>query len=490
MKLIIKVLSSPYLWLAIILVFGWWVRMYKIDNPIADWHSWRQADTAAVARNFYQDGYTPFMPKGDDMSTVNESFLPNPNRLRMVEFPIYPTIVYWGYLINGGVDEQIARQVSAAFSLGSIVMVWLIAKRYFGKPTAMLAAGLMAFLPYNIYYSRTTLPEPSLVFFSLSAFYLIDRWIRENRWWQFGVGLVMAILALLTKPTAGFYWLPLLYVYWQQEKKIIPPWRYWLFGVLALLPFAAWRYQVSLYPEGVPNARWLFNGDGIRFKPAYWRWILDDRFRREILSVVGFVFLIVGLLKKVNPKEGWVMHLFALSAGLYLAVFATGNVTHDYYQYLIIPAVAIFTARGITTLIGGINDFIPRIYILPMVALFFSLMFYLTWFEVKGLYQVNNGPMVEAGIEADKILPKEAVVLAPYGRDSAFLYQTNRNGFAVADYPIADMATKMGVTHLVSLTLDAKTKWAIEKYQVVEQTPHFVIVDLRNAKPNFETPEP
>ncbi|MCX8008432.1 MAG: hypothetical protein N3A54_01875, partial [Patescibacteria group bacterium] len=41
------------------------LRMYKIHHPIADWHSWRQADTAAVARNFLRFGIDPLRPRYD-----------------------------------------------------------------------------------------------------------------------------------------------------------------------------------------------------------------------------------------------------------------------------------------------------------------------------------------------------------------------------------------------------------------------------------------
>ena len=36
------------IWL--ILVLGLIVRLYKLNTPLADWHSWRQVDTASVAR--------------------------------------------------------------------------------------------------------------------------------------------------------------------------------------------------------------------------------------------------------------------------------------------------------------------------------------------------------------------------------------------------------------------------------------------------------
>src|SRR5687768_12861301 len=146
--------------LIIIILLAFWVRLYKIDAPLADWHSWRQADTASVARHFYQHGFNPFIPKYDDMSGVAEEPIPNPNRYRFVEFPIYNSLVYLTYLINGGVDIKYARLVSILFSLGSIVFLYLIAKRYFGLTVGLLSAIVFAFLPFNIYYSRVVLPEP------------------------------------------------------------------------------------------------------------------------------------------------------------------------------------------------------------------------------------------------------------------------------------------------------------------------------------------
>src|SRR3989344_9149965 len=180
LKKFFKIFLNPYFWVAIIIVLGFSVRLYKIDNPIADWHCDRQADTAAVSRNFYKEGFNPFLPKYDDMSGVAEKPYPNIERLRLVEFPIYNTIVYLGYLINGGVDERIARLVSIAFGMGSIVFIYLIASRYFGKLVGLLSSLLYAILPFNIYFTRVILPEPALVFFCLGMFYFVNRWILEN----------------------------------------------------------------------------------------------------------------------------------------------------------------------------------------------------------------------------------------------------------------------------------------------------------------------
>lgn len=483
---VFRILKNQYFWLGVVLAFGFWVRLYKIDNPVADWHSWRQADTAAVARNFFKEGFNPFVPKYDDMSGVAEKPIPNPNRYRFVEFPIYGSLVYFSYLFNGGVDEKLARAVSALMSLGSAVFLFLIVRRYWGKFSGLLSSAIFLFLPYNIYFSRVILPEPTFVFFCLGMFYSLDRWIFENKTTLYLSSVLFTAGAFLLKPMAIFYLLPLLYSYRIKEGRWWPiPQRYFLWLVPAFAPFAVWRVWIGRHPEGIPASNWLFNGNHIRFKPAFWRWIIGDRFGREILTVPGTVLFFLGLLKRVEGR-GFVLHLLALSSLFYLIVFATGNVQHDYYQTMIVPALAIFLGRGFQLLIEGIPGFVPRFWTIPLAVLFLSLTFYLGWGEVKGLYQVNNGVIVEAGKEADKILPKNAVVVAPYQGDTAFLYQINRPGWPVVAFPIKDLIDMFGVHYYVSVNYDAKTNWVLRKYQAMEKNAKFVVVDLTKENPGFD----
>lgn len=483
----IRLFKSANFYLLIIIILAFVVRLYKLDSPIADWHSWRQADTAAVSRNFYKEGFNPFIPKYDDMSGVAQNPVPNPNRYRFVEFPIYNSLVYFTYLLSGGVDERFARLVSIFFSLGSLIFVYLITKKYFGMFTSIVAALLFASLPFNIYFSRVILPEPSLVFFCLGMFYFTDRLIREGSKRLFLLSVFFGICAFLTKPSAIFYLLPLIYVYHSVEGKWWPiKAKYFLWMFLVFSPFILWRIWMSQFPEGIPASKWLFDGKHLRFRPAFFRWILGDRFGREILTVTGTFLFLLGLLVKPIAKEGLLLHLLCLSSFLFLIVFATGNVQHDYYQTLIIPALVIFTARGFILLLKGIPMFAARVWTIPLAILFLILTIYLGWLEVKGLYQINNDAIVEAGREADKILPSKAIVIAPYSGDSSFLYQTNRPGFPVVAYPIRDLINVYKTTHYISTTKDEKTRWVMNKYTVLKETNKYVIVDLTKKNPDFD----
>lgn len=470
----IRIFKKPYFWLLIIIILAYFARVYKIEYPIADWHSWRQVDTIAVTRNFIKEGFNAFLPKYDDMSGVSEYPVVNSNRFRFVEFPVYNMVTFPIYLLFG-VNDAYSRLVSVFFSLGSIVFLFLICKRYLSNKISLLIAFFYSLLPFNIFFSRTTLPEPTFLFFALGMIYFIDKWIWERRKvWVF-LGFAFIIIAFLIKPWAIFFVPPLIYSLIKKDgfKKSF---KSLAFFSLALIPFIFWRFWILQQPEGIPASGWLMNGDHIRFRPAFWWWIVSERFGKEIFGVTGFVLFTIGLL--MRPKNNYFFHVWFVSMFSYICIFATGNVRHDYYQYIIIPSAIVFFTLGFIYLIKGINEFIPRIFTILIALLFLPLSYYFSWSVVKGFYQINNPVIVDAGRQADKILPKNAIVLAPYNGDTAFLYHINRPGFSVTALPILELVSDFGVTHFVSTTMDEKTNWVLRHFNVLENNPKFVIVDL------------
>ncbi len=463
----------------LILLMAFLVRLIKINSPIADWHSWRQADTAAVTRNFIKEGFNPFIPKYDDMSGVSSNPIPNLGRFRFVEFPIYNMAVYPLYLMFG-VQEWLHRLVSVLFSLGSLVFLYLIARKFAGNVVGFLSATIFAILPYSVFYSRTTLPEPAFVFFSLGMVYFVDKLINNGKKFL-GVAFFFTAIAFLVKPWAIFYLLPLWYVLYKKTGKFLFSKKYLFFLIFSILPFVLWRIWEMSHPEGIPASGWLLNGDNIRFKPAFWWWILSERIGGEILGVTGAFLFFFGLI--LRPKTGnCFLHLWALSIFLYFIIFATGNVRHDYYQVLFTPIASIFVSLGFIGLIKGSISFVPRIWTFSLALIFLILMFYFSWMHVKELYKINNPVIVETGHAADKILPKDAVVVAPYNGDTAFLYQINRPGWAFVSLPLPEMIANYGITHMVSVAKDTDTKQAMKTYEILKETDKYVILDLTKVK--------
>lgn len=453
------------------------LRLYKIDRPLGDWHSWRQADTAAVSRNFIKEGYNPFIPKFDDMSTQANG-LDNPNRYRFVEFPIYNTVIAAVWSVTG-VNVTYARLTTVAITLLSMLLLYFIVRNFSGPLTAFLSAFFFAVIPYNVFYSSTILPGPMMVFCLLATYLTFIYWLKkENNWFLFILSIIFANLAILTWPIALFFFLPLVYLVWEKYSfnfaKIT---RLWIFAALTIAPFIIWRIYIMNFPEGIPNWRFLINENNIRFKGAFFRWLVIERMGNLILTLGGFSLFILGLVKKPSREKLFYFSLLA-SVALYFSVFASGNVRHDYYQIPAIPAFAIFMALGTKMLIFPPTNLIS-VYAGRIIATF-SIIFLLVFgfYEIRGFYWINKPAIITAGAAVDRLLPKDATVIAPYNGDAAFLYQTNRYGYPITDRPL-EKFIEDGTKYLVSVDVnDAGIQNLARNCKVIEQRDEYVIVEM------------
>ncbi|TAE57489.1 MAG: phospholipid carrier-dependent glycosyltransferase [Nostocales cyanobacterium] len=148
------------------------VRLYNINSPIIGIHSWRQADTAAIARNFYENRFNIFYPQID--------WGGNSLGYCETEFPIYSFIVAIFYKIFG-VHEIFGRLTSVIFSLLTIYFLYKITAKYFNQKTAFWSCFCFAILPLTVYYSRTFQPESMLLMCSVSGIYYFINWLESEK---------------------------------------------------------------------------------------------------------------------------------------------------------------------------------------------------------------------------------------------------------------------------------------------------------------------
>ena len=472
--------NLEFVLVSILLIFSFAIRLYKIDRPVADWHSWRQADTAAVSRNFIKEGFNPFIPKYDDMSS-QANMLDNPNRYRFVEFPIYNIAVYGVWSITG-VSDMWARMTTVAFSLLSTLLLYLIVRHYSGRTIAFLSAFFFAAIPYNVFYSSTILPGPAMVCFILALYYFFTKWLKKpNSLIWASLSVISANLAILTWPIAAFYFIPAAYLAFEKYGfSAFKKTNLWIFALLSIVPFLAWRAWEARFPEGIPNFTFLLNEGNIRFKGAFFRWIIIERLGKLIITIGGFILFVLGLIKKPGFERGF-YYSWLVATALYLSVFASGNVRHDYYQVPIIPTLAIFMGIGTKTLFtlpkNSFNKFVGPV--VAVLAIIFMIVF--GYYEVQGYYWINKPQIVTAGKAVNRLLPKDATVIAPYGGDTSFLYQTNRHGYPVVDRPLEDLIDK-GTKYLVSVDVgDAGIQNLARNCTVIAKTNDYVLVEMQKS---------
>lgn len=284
-------------------------------------------------------------------------------------------------------------------------------------------------------------------------------------------------LALLIKPNAIFYSLPFIYLTLK---------KYGISGLLKnkhlliaidimLIPVLLWRYWIGNPPYlvGIPHLKWAFNGDGIRFRPAFWFWIFGERLGNMILGIWGLIIFYLGVAnQKVNNK---VIYPLLFGMFLYVSIIATANVRHDYYQVFIIPVVALVLSSGLHHLLIESKFSYIRF---ASTGFILGMMFLIGWYRIRGFYQINHYEYIEAGQRVDELLPKDALVIAPANGDSTFLYHTNRKGWPVVNTDITSMIKK-GADYFVATNFaDPDVKMFKELFEVVEETDRYIIIDL------------
>lgn len=482
MKTVRRFLSSPSATVWLIVLVAFFLRLYRIDNPIADWHAFRQADTASVTHEYVKHGVDLLRPRYHDLSNI-QSGQDNSKGYRMVEFPI----------INGGIAFLLravpplplvatSRVVSVLASLGTLVFLVRFVERVTKNRTVALLSGwFFALLPYSIYYSRTVLPEPFMLFLSMASLSLFADSLTEKNpfksahWWLSAGSLS---LALLLKPFVVFLAPIYLALLWPHRAKRSLYSAWWLiFAALAVGPLIWWRHWIEQFPSGIPASDWLLNGNGIRFRPAWFRWIFWERFSGLILGYAGVLLSVGALLWKRQGRE----ILWAWWAGLlaFTAVFATGNVQHDYYQVIFTPVMSFALGLGTYTLWNWKQHWLSKTALVALVAITLCA----SWHQVSGYFNVNHWEYVEAGGTVDRLIPADAKIIAPAFGDTQFLFQTNRTGWPIG-FEI-ESKINQGATHYVTTSYDDEARELEERFVTLTKNDRFLLLDL--TQPRKET---
>jgi 4-amino-4-deoxy-L-arabinose transferase-like glycosyltransferase len=482
--------------LGFLLLIGLICRLYKYNTPLADFHSWRQADTAAVARNFVKDGFNLLQPRYDDLSSV-QTGQENPKGYRFVEFPIYNAIFAALYKIAPIFPLEVwGRLTSIFFSLLVLAVIYYLTLKEYNLVAAIAAALVYGTFPFFVFFSRTVLPDISAVSFAFLAIFFVYRAeeignkiedhkveakmaMNRNLW--FILAAISFMLGLLIKPTVIFYAIAILFLFFRIYqfsifKRIIP----YIFAVISLAPLVAWRMYISHYPEGIPASGWLITSvntyQGVKeifFRPAFFRWIFFERINNIILGGYMTPFLILGSITRL---KNYLLYAIGISALLYLFVFQGGNVQHEYYQIIVLPALAIMVGVGVGFIYVNKNILLPSYITYTVVVVCFVFSYLFSYFQVKGYYDYNDGLVQIANIISTLTSPNDKIVTDSQG-DTTLLYLSNRKG-APAFYKEPDELKILGYKYLVTFD-QSYAKQLIEKnYTYKFKSDKFVLFNL------------
>jgi 4-amino-4-deoxy-L-arabinose transferase-like glycosyltransferase len=187
----------PRFWPALALVaLALALRCYSLTAPLLDYHSWRQADTAAIARNYAANGYHLLYPQVD-WGGQTPGYVES-------EFPLYSYTLALLYAIFG-IHEWLGRLLSALAGAVAVAALYGLVRSGSShtsgnQPQVALYAGVvLALMPFPIYFGRTVMPDTWMLLTAVLAIWTFRRWLVRPSSERFGAALLCGALAPLAK---------------------------------------------------------------------------------------------------------------------------------------------------------------------------------------------------------------------------------------------------------------------------------------------------
>lgn len=307
--------------------------------------SWRPADMAGIALNYYRHGFHLLYPQvnwgGSGPGYVE------------TEFPVIPflTAVLYGLF---GIHEWLTLVIPVLSAMGLVIVAYLFARRMFGTVGGLAAGLFTAVSPTLSALTSSLWPDPPMVFCGALGLYALTRWAEDDSPGYFLTGALASALAILLKLTALYIGIPILYLciakYGSRVWKSAPV---WLLATLILLPAVAWYWHSHMLYLEYHNTFGILSGGYSKFATA--AILLDPAFygraftRILVYHLTAFVFamFVYGMTAPGGTPFRYVLHVWVGAVALYILVAARG-VTDGHYQYLlpIVPPAAMLAGGG------------------------------------------------------------------------------------------------------------------------------------------------
>lgn len=189
--------------LSLILIFGFYLRVYHIDYPVIGYHDWKETHYLTEARNFARDGFFEneiFVPEHDYPSYLTA---PESNGAHPDTFPTISILAAIGFDIFG-MKLIVARMISVLFNVASIFIIYLIFSSFFKnkkmrKLIALTGAAVTAIMPMLVFFSRNVQLMSTGLFFMLASLLFYLYWIEKQKYKDAVLTAIFLTLAFMTK---------------------------------------------------------------------------------------------------------------------------------------------------------------------------------------------------------------------------------------------------------------------------------------------------
>ena len=322
--------------LILIFALGLGIRFFDLTDLPLDFAPTRQLFSALKARSMYY----AMLPASANVPTWQREMAAKQST-PVIEPPIIEILTALSYRVFGE-NLWIARIYSILFWVIGGIFLFLLARELASIEGGLIALLFYLFQPYGILASRSFQPDPLMTALIVIAAWALYRWRSVGTWkWAITAGLLVGA-AVFAKNVAVFPlgFAALAIVLERGLKTSLKDRQTWVVAALSILPVAVYTWY------GV-HSGFLDSQFAFRFFPD--RWVTGAFYLQwlgQIDGVAGLGAFCVALVGLFVTERRQMIFL----TGLWLGYFAFGMAfdyhitTHDYYNLMIIPLVAISLA--------------------------------------------------------------------------------------------------------------------------------------------------
>jgi 4-amino-4-deoxy-L-arabinose transferase-like glycosyltransferase len=246
-------------------------------------------------------------------------------------------------LYQGGVSDLTGRLLAVGFGLTAVWLVFRAGNLLYGRRVGLVAALLLALMPYHVVVTRQVLLDGPMTTFAALTVYLLARYATTERpGWLYAAGVGLGLIFLAKE--IGIVFIPAVYAF------------------LALSPSVKVRLRdiaISLGCAAVVIAPFplsLLLGGGTTAGKGFLAWQLfrppnhtPGFYLATVPSAMGLLVVLAALLALVLRRRQWTWreNLLVVWIVIPLAFFQLWPVKGFQYLLPTAPAVVILAARGL-----------------------------------------------------------------------------------------------------------------------------------------------
>ncbi|PHJ64567.1 hypothetical protein VF14_08320 [Nostoc linckia z18] len=442
--------NSPLLFLLTLAIA---IRIYNINSPIIGIHSWRQSDTAAMARNFYENNFNLFYPQID--------WGGNSPGYCETEFPIYSFIVALIYKIFGGVSEFWGRYFSILCFLVALYFLYQLIVKILDQKTASWSCLFFVILPLNVYYSRTFQPESMLLMCSVIGIYYFINWLDFEKQQDLILSGSFVALACLIKVLPIIYLgIPIFYLAWTKYNiRVFSQISLWIYSILILMSVAAWYYHAHQLFLEYGNTFGFWSGSTNRYNyniVLSWRFWTEIFFRTVVrhFAIFGFPIFLLGLFITRKTRQEYVLDIWLISVILTWVLVPITSLVHEYYQLQFMLPAVIFMGKACSYYLEqAAGQFNYKKAILGCLCLTVAAGSVIYTVDYMFKERTDKSAVFQLAQQVKANTKSESLIIATTASDPTLLYLSHRKGWLINHNDVTEefilSKAKLGAKYLV-----------------------------------------